>query len=77
MDERTPVTALWPELTTDPIAVRTRNSLKRAGIYCVGHLTANWTADNLMDLWQFGPSQLAEVRRVLAAEGLALKGDAQ
>ncbi len=68
--------ALWAEDDISRIATMTKNSLLLAGVYSIGTLTDR-AAGDLMGLRDFGPGQLAEVRRVLAAAGLALKGEAE
>jgi hypothetical protein len=56
------------------VAMRTRNALVRNGFLTVADLTA-LSAEDLTDLRTFGAGCLAEVRRVLAAHGLHLKGE--
>jgi len=74
VDANASILTLWPEGDTGRMVTQTQNSLLRAWIRTIGVLTG-WTADQLMDRYNFGPAQLAEVRRVLDAAGLALKDD--
>lgn len=55
-------------------STRVCNVLKREGVEKVGQLTGK-TADDLLALDDFGAGSLAEVRRVLAAHGMALAGE--
>lgn len=57
------------------VAVWTRNVLLRNGYRAVAQLTAA-TGQDLTDLRSFGEGCLAEVRRVLAAHGFHLAGEA-
>ncbi len=67
-----PVEALWPDGPAGAMSVRTCNTLLRAGLKTVGGV-AGCTRDDLLDIRHFGYGQLAEVRRVLSAAGLALQ----
>lgn len=75
VDANASILSLWPRRGGTQVITRAQNSLQRAGIYTIGALT-DWTAAGLMACPNFGPGQLAEVRRVLKVAGLALKGDA-
>lgn len=69
---------LWPGGPEGMIAVRTRNALLRAGFKTIGEVAAS-APDDLLGpggIRHFGPVQLAEVRRALAAAGFSLKGEA-
>jgi hypothetical protein len=68
-----PVTRLWPP-DARGVATHARNSLLRAGHKTARDVAACAAAD-LLDIRNFGHGQLREVRRVLAAAGLALKGE--
>ena len=70
------VSRLWDAISPDGgrAAGMARNALARNGVAKVGDLTAMTEAD-LMGLRNFGPGCLAEVRRVLAVHGLALRGE--
>lgn len=67
-----PLADLWPGGPDGTIATRTRNRLLRAGFKTIGQVAAS-TAQDLLDLRDFGHGQLREVQRVLAAAGLALQ----
>jgi hypothetical protein len=70
-----PAEALWDGEPPSREGTYARNGLRRAGISTVGQLTRT-AATALVDCRNyFGAKSLAEVRRVLAARGLALKGD--
>jgi hypothetical protein len=69
-----PVAELWPDGPAGTMATRTLNALRRAGFKTVGEVAASRPAD-LLDIRNFGPAQLAEVRSVLAAVGLSLRGE--
>lgn len=69
-----PLAGLWPGGPEGMIATRTLNRLRRAGFKTVGELAAS-TPGDLLGLHGFGHGQLREVRRVLAAAGLALKDE--
>lgn len=69
-----PFDVLWPHGPDGAVATRTRNALLRAGFRTVDQVTGSRAAD-LLDIRNFGPGQLSEVRRVLAAAGLSLAGE--
>ncbi|MCE9564925.1 MAG: hypothetical protein K8U57_23065 [Planctomycetes bacterium] len=73
-DSKQPASTLNTPLREMKLSVRTRGKLSRAGIATVGEL-AQRTADDLLDLKQFGMTGLTEVRERLAKLGLHLKGD--
>lgn len=54
------------------LSTRSRNILKRNGVYAVGDLTA-CTETDITDLRNSGVLTLAEIRSKLAAHGLALR----
>jgi len=66
-----PVGALWEDQPKDNISTWALNGLLRAGISTVGQLVASSEAD-LRDIRNLGDKGLAEIRRVLALQGLAL-----
>lgn len=69
-----PLDTLWPGGPAGMIAVRTRNALLREGHRTAADVAAE-TADGLLAVYNIGPVQLAEVRRVLAAARLSLAGE--
>ena len=69
-----PVADLWPGGPSTKVAQRALGSLRKLQIGTEGELTRK-TATDLRRLFGFGPKQLAEIRQVLAARGLALAGE--
>jgi DNA-directed RNA polymerase alpha subunit len=56
------------------LSVRTTSFLEAGGVETVKQLIA-YSADELLDVRNFGETSLTEVRRKLAENGLLLKGD--
>jgi DNA-directed RNA polymerase alpha subunit len=74
LSDRSHVRALWPDGPKTQTQGRALNTLKREGITSIGALTGH-TASDLLDLRQFGPLCLADVRERLAGHGLRLAGE--
>lgn len=72
-----PVAVLWDGEPGSKAATQARNGLERKRVRTVGELVARTEAELRDGNWFFGPKCMAEVRRVLTARGLALKGDPQ
>lgn len=75
--EEAPVEAPAPAYAAEPIeklelTVRTLNSLKRVGVHTVGDLV-EYSAEDLMDIRNFGEKSVDEVKEKIEAMGLSLK----
>jgi DNA-directed RNA polymerase alpha subunit len=70
--ERKPAPDRDADIDTLGLSARVRNCLVRYGLWTVGILLACTEAE-LMEMRNFGPDALAEVRDVLAAHGLELR----
>jgi len=71
-----PLEDLWAARPPSMTATRARNTLLREGHRTAGD-AAGKTAGELAGIPGFGPAQLREVRSVLAAAGLAPRGEGQ
>lgn len=74
-----PQTENQPEILNKPIAelnlsVRARKCTTKLGVAMIHQLT-RYTADDLMEVRNFGAVSLQEIREKLAEHGLTLKGD--